>query len=226
MAEAPYGDWRPGGEAGSPGDDNVYRHLLLAQTPDYGARARGIRQMLSGRNVLNICEELNVNSHHQRHVSERFNRTAFGAAYYASALFHLLRGEADVEMWWTATEDSGPYGLIDRDGTPTPVCYAKQLCTRHVRFGDQLSFPSISPRHWDIDLVVSAEPRGRRSAMLVHLDGGKRRFALSDEIDFPACSGSFVLKKIDERTGDSIVTAPYGGVIEFDGYGVAAVSNR
>lgn len=219
-----YGDWRPSGESGSPGDDNIYRDLLMAQTPDYGARAWGIRQMLKGRDVLNVCGELNVHSHHHSHVSERFNRTIFGATYYVSALFHLMRGGADIEMWWTATEDAGPYGLIERDGTPTPVYHAKRLCGEHVRFGDRIFFPGFAQDSRDLDVIVSRAADGRRTVVLAHLNNSRRSFVLPDELEVPAGPG--LCKKIDEGTGNRIVARPFDGIVEFDGYGVAVVTTE
>jgi hypothetical protein len=219
-----YGDWRPTGEWGAPQDEGLYRSLLMAQTPDYAARALGVQQLLHGRNILNVCGELNVHSHHEPHVSWRYNQTVFGAAYYVSALFHLLRGGADVEMWWTATEDSGPYGLINKNGAATPVYHAKKLCTQHLRFGDWISFPHLLQENRDLDLVFSRAPDGRRSLVVAHVGPGKRTCPISEALNLP--TGSSLLQKIDERTRNRIVTEPFGGIIEFNGYSVAAVSTH
>ena len=108
-----YGDWRPAVPSatldlemwGSPDapTGEVFEALLMAQTPDYEARARGVARLLKGRDILNVCGELNTISHHEQYYTLGLNQNAFGAAYYASALIHLLRGGADLEMRWTAT---------------------------------------------------------------------------------------------------------------------------
>ena len=41
-----------------------FEALLMAQAPDYEARARGVGRLLKGRDILNVCGELNTISHH------------------------------------------------------------------------------------------------------------------------------------------------------------------
>ncbi len=108
-----YGDWRPAVPSatldvemwGSPDapTGEAFEALLMAQTPEYEARARGVARLLEGRDILNVCGELNTMSHHEQYYTLGLNQNVFGAAYYASALIHLLRGGADLEMRWTAT---------------------------------------------------------------------------------------------------------------------------
>ncbi|HKA01467.1 MAG TPA: hypothetical protein VKE70_33375, partial [Candidatus Solibacter sp.] len=130
-----YGDWRQPGDCGAPADELIFRRLLMSRTPEYERRAQSIARALKGRGLLNICSELNAHAHHEPSVSAPFNRTTFGAAYYGSALIHLMRGGADAEMLWTGTDDSSCYGAMDQHGWPTPVYHAKRLCAAHVRYG-------------------------------------------------------------------------------------------
>ena len=108
-----YADWRPAvpGETvnvklwGAPDSPNgeVFKALAMAQTPQYEARAQGVARLLHGRDILNVCGELNTVAHHEQAFTLGLNQNAFGGAYYASALIHLIRGGADLEMRWTAT---------------------------------------------------------------------------------------------------------------------------
>ena len=129
-----YGDWRPvvpsyslglemWGSPDSP-EGPVLEALLLAQTPSYESRARGVGRMLEGRDVLNFCGELNTLSHHEYYYTHGYNQNMLGAAYYASALIHLIRGGADLEMRWTATAHTDAYGLVYQDGKPSPAALA------------------------------------------------------------------------------------------------------
>ena len=118
----------------------------MAQTPQYQARAQGVARLLHGRDILNVCGELNTVAHHEQAFTAGLNQDAFGGAYYASALIHLIRGGADLEMRWTATSKRSAsvddtYGLMSIDGEPTPACLAKQLFAQHVRYGDSIRFP-------------------------------------------------------------------------------------
>ena len=103
--------WKCGDAPDSP-NGRVFETLAMAQTPQYEARARGVARLLSGRDILNVCGELNTVAHHEHYYTLGLNQNAFGAAYYASALIHLMRGGADLEMRWTATS-SGWTGAHD-----------------------------------------------------------------------------------------------------------------
>lgn len=218
-----YGDWRLSGEWDAPEADAHYQELLIAQTPDYEARARTIGRLLRGREILNICGELNVHSHHELHASQRFNQTVFSAAYYASALIHLLRGGVDVEMWWTATENTGPYGVIYKDGTPTPVLQAKKLFAQSIRYGDWISFPTSWSDTQDLDLVTAEGEDGQQSTLLVHLKHETETYTLSESADNWA--RYHTLLKLDQSTENQVVEMPFEGKVTFKGYGVAVVTN-
>ena len=154
-----YADWRPAVPSertdaklwGAPDAPNgaLFEALAMAQTPQYEARARGVGRLLQGRDILNVCGELNTVAHHEHAYTLGLNQNTFGAAYYASALIHLIRGGADLEMRWTAISkklDWGArddaYGLMSIAGEPTPACLAKQMFAQHVRFGDLVRFPA------------------------------------------------------------------------------------
>lgn len=89
-----YGDWREHGEAGAPPDPDAHRALMIAQTLDYEAWARAVGELLRGRDIRNICGELNTHSHYTDAVRARYNHSLFGAAFYISAILHLMRGGA------------------------------------------------------------------------------------------------------------------------------------
>jgi hypothetical protein len=57
-----------------------------------------LSRIIAGRNVLNVCGELNTIVNHDYQYVGGLNQNIFGAAYYASVLIHLLRGGADLEM--------------------------------------------------------------------------------------------------------------------------------
>jgi hypothetical protein len=215
-----YGDWRPGAGYEAPGD-GAYEALLMAQTPDYEARARGVARLLEGRDILNVCGELNVLSHPDARVSRRFNQGHLGAAYYASALLHLIRGGADLEMWWTATDDASAYGLLHPDGEPTPVCWAKQLFARSVRCGDLLTFPQTPGVN--VEALISRGEDGRCAGLIVHLGSGPRTVEVAALSDEPADCRT--LLQVDRNTTGEPVPQPFDGVLRFDGYGVALVNN-
>src|SRR5262245_47101817 len=173
-----YGDWRPVVPSATLGVDlngspdapsgAAYEALLMAHTSEYEARARAVARVLAGRDILNVCGELNTVVHHDHTYVGGLNQNAFGAAYYASALIHLLRGGADLEMRWTATANDDAYGLMTERGEPTFACLAKQLFAQHVRYGDWLHFPIDRNEPGNIDAVVAWSEDGRRSCVFVH----------------------------------------------------------
>jgi hypothetical protein len=217
-----YADWRDSGENGAPRDEAAYRALIMSQASDYELRTRAIARLLKGRDILNICGELNTHSHYTEPVRARFNQSIFGAAFYTSALLSLMRGGAYAEMFWTGTEDRGGYGMMNKHGEPWPVFYAKRLCAQHIRHGDWISFPTCEPAGLAVDLVVARGEDGRRSALLVHLKDEAATYAVSeltgDRVDYRRAL------QIDHGTGNRVVERPYEGTVSFEGYGVAVVT--
>jgi hypothetical protein len=218
-----YGDWRNYGEAGAPNCPRVYRGLLMSQAPDYEYRARGIARALHGRNILNICGELNCHSHYETLVREHFNYTIFAAAYYVDSLLYLMRADVDAEMFWSGTEDYGGYGMMNKHGVPHPSYYAKTLCARYVRHGDWISFPTTDNPREDVDVVVSRGDDGQLSALFIHLKDGPADYELA-AFDSRLVKCGHVLK-IDEGTGPQIVSGCSNGRVCFNGYGVAVATN-
>jgi hypothetical protein len=228
-----YGDWRPVVPAATLGFDLLgspeapngapYRALLMAQTPKYEARARSVARLLAGRDIMNVCGELNTVVHHNHQFVGGLNQSAFGAAYYASALIHLLRGGADLEMRWTGTDNDDAYGLISPSGKASAACLAKQLFAQHVRFGDWVRFFEFDPEQPDIDAVMAWNDDGRLGGVFVHTADTRCVVNVSDRGDgLSACDD---VLKIDAATGRRIVREPFDGTIRFDGCGVAVVTN-
>ncbi len=221
-----YGDWRPAvpseslnlemwGSPDSPNGD-VFQALLMAQVPSYGAHARGVARLLKGRDILNVCGELNTMSHHEQYYTLGLNQNAFGAAYYVSALIHLLRGGAELEMRWTATghdDHTDAYGLMTMHGNPTPAGLAKQLFAQNVRFGDWIRFPKLRLDAPDIDAIVAWSKDGRLSGVFVNtvtravrnLGRGVGREAIRLHRAVPARC-----RQPETRSSESRSTAPSG----------------
>jgi hypothetical protein len=228
-----YGDWRPAVPSeslalemwGSPDSPNgrTFEALLMAQTAVYEARAKGVARLLKGRDILNVCGELNTISHHEQYYTLGFNQNLLGAAYYASALIHLLRGGADLEMRWTATAHSEAYGLMTKEGEPMPAGLAKQLFAQHVRFGDWISFPQSGLGWPDLDSVIADDGQGRISAVFVNTSSGRQVVEVSGWDDrLQACES---VLRLDGSTGNRVHKAPFSGTVCLDGYGVAIVTN-
>ena len=228
-----YGDWRPVVPSATIGVDlngspdapigAPYEALLMAQTPEYEARARAVARVLSGRNILNVCGELNTVVHHDHRYVGTLNQSAFGAAYYASALIHLLRGGADLEMRWTATSNDDAYGLMTMTSEPTPACLAKQLFAQHVRYGDRVRFPGYRHAVGDVDSVIAWDSEGRKSGVFVNPSSRQRTLTLSDWDD--ALSACDTVVRVDVGTGNRMIREAFDGTVRIDGYGVAVVSN-
>jgi hypothetical protein len=219
-----YGDWRDDGERGAPASGATHRALMIAQTAEFGARAATIERMLSGRGILNICGELNTHSHYTEPVRRRFNHSVFGAAFYTSALLHLMRAGVHAEMYWTGNEGSGGYAMMDNFGEPKPVYHAKKLCATYVRHGDWLRFPAVAAGGPAVDVVAARGDNGRDSVLLVHRQETAARYELPGLIDSAPDAG--VLFKIDQGTGNRVVHATYRHTVSFEGYGVAVVTNE
>jgi hypothetical protein len=228
-----YGDWRPAVPSahlglemwGSPDPPTgaLFETLLMAQTPSYEARARGVARLLRGRDILNVCGELNAISHHEQYYTLGLNQNAFGAAYYASALIHLMRGGADLEMRWTATAHTDAYGLMARNADPTPACLAKQLFAQHVRFGDWIHFPGSRLEFPDVDVAVAWGEDDRRSGVFVNVAARPLVLAISDWDDSLRSCASIL--RIDASTGNRVIREPFDGTVRVDGYGMAVVTH-
>ncbi len=228
-----YGDWRPVVPSATLGFDlkgdpeappgAAYQALLMAQTPQYETRARAVARILAGRNILNVCGELNTVVHHDHRFVGGLNQNAFGAAYYASALIHLIRGGADLEMRWTATAHDDAYGLVTMQGEATAACLAKQLFAQHVRFGDWVSFPDLSPDNPDVDAVLVWGEDGRRSGVFVNTGPQPRALLPSDWVAGPKDCRQVL--RLDTGTGGKVVRERFDGTVTLDGYGVAVLSN-
>lgn len=228
-----YGDWRPAVASeslalemwGSPDSPNgpTFEALLMAQTPSYEARARGVARLIAGRDILNVCGELNAISHHENYYTLGLNQNVFGAAYYASALIHLIRGGADIEMRWTATTHTDAYGLISKDGVPAPAGLAKQLFAQHVRYGDWVRFPANRLETPGIDAIISSNGNGRLSAVYVNTTAASVDLPVATwESDLNACDTVF---RLDAGTGDRVVREKFNGKVRLDRYGLAVITN-
>ncbi|MBI2953645.1 MAG: hypothetical protein HYY30_04975 [Chloroflexi bacterium] len=218
-----YADWRDTGENGAPNDEATYRRLMMAQAPDYEARSSAIARLLAGRDILNICGELNTHSHYTIPVRTRFNQSVFGATFYTAALLHLMRSGTYAEMFWVGTEAEGGYGMIDKHGNPWPVFHAKKLCARYIRYGDWISFPTWEEGSPTLGVVVARGDGGRRSVLMVHIRDDVATYPVFDLDD--RLSDCRLMLKIDEGTGNQVVENSCGGTVTFHGYGVAVVTN-
>jgi hypothetical protein len=200
----------------------------MAQTAQYEARARGVGRLLAGRDILNVCGELNTIAHHEDSFTLGLNRNVFGAAYYASALVNLIRGGADLEMRWTATSKrwnavDDAYGLISVHGEPTAACLAKQLFAQHVRHGDWVQFPDIETAHPGIDAIIARNDAGRLSAVLVNTLPRTQSLDVSRWAGGPGgCSDAL---RLDSGTGGRIVRERCRGSVRIEGYGLAVVTD-
>lgn len=228
-----YGDWRPAVPSATlelemwnspdPPQGRDFEMLLMAQTPVYEARAKGVARLLKGRDILNVCGELNTISHHENYYTLGLNQNAVGAAYYISALIHLIRGGADLEMRWTATGHDDAYGLISKLGQPTAAGLAKQLFAQHVRYGDDIRFPTPRAHTPDIDVIIAWNEAGRRSCVFVNT--GCRDVTLSASDWDADLSGCTEVLKLDTQTGDRVVASPFDGEVVINGYGLAVLTN-
>ena len=235
-----YADWRPAvpsetvsaklWDAPDSPNGEAFLALTMAQTPQYEARARGVARLLRGRDILNVCGELNVVAHHEHSFTLGLNQNAFGAAYYASALIHLIRGGAELEMRWTATSkglDWGArddaYGLMSVCGEPTAACLAKQLFAQHVQYGDWIRFPPHRPDAPDVDAIVAWNAEGRRSGVFVNTTAKPQVLAVSgwDE----GLRDCVEVLRVDANTGNRVARDPFDGSVRLNGYGIAVATN-
>jgi hypothetical protein len=131
-----------------------------------------------------------------------------------------MRGGADAELWWAASDDGGPYGAIGPQADPAPAYWAKRLCASHIRFGDKLCFPNETAPDPPLDIVIAEDGRGRRRAFLAHLRDEPATYTTEE---LPGIKSNGHILKLDDSTGSAPVSAPFDGTITFDGYGIAAV---
>src|SRR5262249_21952650 len=150
-----YADWRNYGESGAPRDEAAYRGLIMSIASDYELRCRAVGELVQGRDILNICGELNTHSHYTEPVRVGFNQSVFGATFYIAALLRLMRAGVFAEMFWTGNEDRGGYGMMNKHGDPWPVFHAKKLCARYIRHGDWVSFPTDGKGNLPVDVVTA-----------------------------------------------------------------------
>jgi hypothetical protein len=219
-----YADWRDHGEKGAPRDEAVHRALMMAQTVDYRLRAQAVADLIEAPGILNICGEWNAHSHYLPAVRARFNQSLFGAAYGAAALLHLLRGGADAEMLWTGTDEACGYGILDKEAMATPLFYTKRFFGRYIRYGDWISFPVPDGDGLAVDGVVARGDDGRCSGLFVHRDDRAATYDVS-ELAGDRLSDSATLLKIDASTDGHVRMKPATETIDFDGYGVAVLTN-
>jgi hypothetical protein len=235
-----YADWRPAVPSekfkvklwGAPDSPNgeVFQALAMAQTPQYEARARGVARLLQGRDILNVCGELNTVAHHEHGFTLGLNQNVFGGAYYASALIHLLRGGAQLEMRWTATakkldwgDRDDAYGIMSMTGEPTPACLAKQLFAQHVKYGDWVGYPHAPQNGDGVDAVFAWDDTGRRSAVFVNTMAEPRILKLADwDEKLEECTNTL---RIDSGTDDGIARERCNGTVSLNAYGVAVATN-
>jgi Glycosyl hydrolases family 39 len=233
-----YADWRPAvphdttrvklvNEPDAP-NGGVFEALAMAQTAQYEARARGVGRLLAGRDILNVCGELNTIAHHEDSFTLGLNRNIFGAAYYASALVNLIRGGAHLEMRWTATSKrwkdvDDAYGLMSVHGEPTAACLAKQLFAQHVRYGDWVQFPDIETAHPGIDAIITRNDAGRLSAVLVNTLPRTRSLDVS--LWDGGLGGCSDVLRLDSGTGGRIVRERCRGSVRIEGYGLAVLTD-
>jgi hypothetical protein len=195
----------------------------MSQTPEYEARARAVARILDGRDILNICGELNTVVHHDHYYVGGLNQNAFGAAYYVSALIHLIKGGADLEMRWVATDNDDAYGLISMRGEPSAAGLAKQLFAQLVRFGDWVRFPTYRPSLPNVDVRVVSGADGHLGGVFVNTGREPCTLRAADWDDsLRTCRELF---RVDASTGNAVAKEPFAGTIHLDGYGVAVVSN-
>jgi hypothetical protein len=97
------------------------------------------------------------------------------------------------------------------------------LCAQHVRYGDLISFAPWDRSAGPLDAVIARGEDQRLSAVLVHLSDKALTYSVSDlDRGLANCD---VLLKLDEGTGNRVVSGKCTGEVMFEGYGVAVVTN-
>src|SRR5262249_265636 len=173
--------------------------------------------------IVKIWGEVNCSSHEKAEVRARFNFSVFGATFYIAALLNLMRGGANAEMFWVGTETIGGYGMLDQHGEPKPVFHAKKLCAQHVRYGDRISFAPWDRSAGPLDAVIARGEGQRLRPVPGRLSDKALTYSVT-ELD-QGLSNCDILLKLDEGTGNRVVSGKCAGEVTFDGYGVAVVTN-
>lgn len=209
-----YVSWHRFGSFRNPLDEDPA--LLMDVTRDYGQRAADVKALIGDRPLANLCEELNASSL----SGDRFNNTHFNVAYYASVLVNLIRGGADGELFWEATNDAGAFGAMNRDGVPKPVLLGKALFANCIsaEAGSKVHIPTNTTGDPNVEAVACRRGNDQR-LVLVHKASGPATYTVR------GVSGAASLLKIDQGTGLAVHRLPFDGTVTFDGYGVAAVIN-
>src|SRR5262249_49853928 len=143
-------EWRSRGEWRSARDAAAFTALVMSRTSEYCTMGRAVERVVRGRNILNVCGELNAHAHYDVNVSGPFNQGTFGAAYYAASLLQLIRGGTDLELRWS--------------GSDAPVFLAKMLVAHLVPRGSRLRIASAP---W-LDSASVEDPDGNDAAIIVH----------------------------------------------------------
>ncbi len=111
---------------------------------------------------------------------------------------------------------------MDAHGQPNPVYHAKRLCIEHVRFGDQIEFPSSERCGPPFDMVLARGEDPHRSALIAYVNDLPATFDLSGLAELSNCSRLLTV----DGEGAGIVESPFDGTVCFRGFGVAVVTNR
>lgn len=135
-----YGDWRDLGKWNAPNKIDSYINHVFKVSREYEPWSKKINSLIKGKDILNVCGEINVNSDHNPEVSRKLNQTPIASTFYTSALLHLIKGNADLAMWWTASDKDGPYGMIDCKGNVSPVYHAKKFISNYFTYGSKIDF--------------------------------------------------------------------------------------
>jgi len=220
-----YSEWRAQGKWRSATDAHAFGSLVMSRTSEYCTMARAVHRVLQGRNILNVCGELNAHAHYSPNVSGGFNQGSFGAAYYVSALLQLIKGGADLELRWSGSDArGGPFGVMDADGRPNCVFFAKMLFVHLVRRGAKICFarnPQTAQRKLETARVE--DPEGNEAVIIVH-KGSERTWISLEDLGLQVPRTGHLLSV--DTSGQGRVTR---GAIEegigFDGYGVAMATS-
>ena len=235
-----YADWRPAVPSetlryelwGSPDAPNgeVFEALAMAQTPQYEARARGVARLLHGRDILNVCGELNTVAHHEhclhaRPQPERVRRRLLRLRAHPSDPRRCGPGDAldrDIQTVGLGRRDDA-YGLMTISGEPTPACLG-QATLRPAR------------AVWRLDPLSVAPPRSARCRCRCRVGRQGppqrcvRQHGAPDRGPWRLRLGRRAVRlreilRLDASTGDRVAREPFDGTVRLKGYGVAVVTN-
>ena len=138
-----YGDWRDLGKWNASNEIDDYINHIFEVSKEYELWSSKINSLIKDKNIMNVCGEINVNSDHNPDVSRKFNQTSIASTFYTSVLLHLIKGNADIAMWWTASDKDGPYGMIDCKGNVSPVYHAKKFISNYFKCESEIDFLEI-----------------------------------------------------------------------------------